>query len=220
MIEFYSFPTPNCQKVAIFLEETGLHYETRDISLADGEQKLPAFTAVNPNARIPAIIDRELDSTIWESGAILIHLAEKTGQFLPRTPCERAQVIQWLMFQMSGLGPNQGAANVFGRYASEKVSWIIERYQRETRRIYSVLNDQLAKHDYLAGDYSIADMAAYPWVRMHDWAGVSLDGLDHLQEWRESISERSAVQRTKANYEPDLSKFEGDIQKMTKDLLN
>ena len=180
MIEFYTAPTPNCQKVAIFLEETGLPYEIHEISLPDGEQKLPAFTTVNPNARVPAIIDHELDCAIWESGAILIHLAEKVGRFLPSAPRERANVIQWLMFQMSGIGPNQGAANAFSRYVPDKIPWVIERYRRETGRLYGVLDKQLAKHEYLGGDYSIADMAVYPWVRMHDWAGVSLDGLDHL----------------------------------------
>ena len=220
MIEFYTCPTPNCQKVAIFLEEAGLPHEIREISLSEGEQKLPAFTAVNPNARVPAIIDRELDCAIWESGAILIHLAEKVGRFLPSAPCERAHVIQWLMFQMSGIGPNQGAANVFGRYVPEKIPWVIERYRRETGRLYRVLDDQLAKHEYLAGEYSIADMATYPWVRMHDWAGVSLDGLDHLQAWRERVSKRPGVERTKSVYEPDLSKIEDDIQQLTKNVLN
>lgn len=220
MIEFYTSPTPNCQKVAIFLEETGLPYETREVSLPDGEQKLPAFTAVNPNARVPAIVDRELDCTIWESGAILIHLAEKVGRFLPSAPCERAQVMQWLMFQMSGIGPNQGAANVFSRYVPDKIPWVIERYRRETTRLYGVLDDQLAKHDHLGGAYSIADMAVYPWARMHDWAGVSLDGLEHLQAWRERISKRPGVERTKPIYEPDLSKFEDDIQQLTKNVLD
>jgi GST-like protein len=220
MIEFYTTPSPNCQKIAIFLEETGLPYETREISLQDGEQKRPEFLAVNPNGRVPAIVDPEIGCTIWESGAILIHLAEKVGRFLPSAPCERAHVIQWLMFQMSGVGPNQGAANVFGRYVPDKIPWVIERYRRETTRLYGVLDDRLAKFEYLGGEYSIADMAVYPWVRMHDWAGVSLDRLVHLQAWRERASERPAVERTKPVYEPDLSKFADDIQELTKNALN
>ena len=163
MIDFYSAPTPNCQKVAILLEETGIPYETHEISLPDGKQKDPAFLAVNPNGRVPAIVDRELGCTIWESGAILIHLAEKVGRFLPSAPCERAHVMQWLMFQMSGIGPSQGGANVFGRYVPDKIPWVIERYRRETTRLYGVLDDQLARQPYAAGDYSIADMALYPW---------------------------------------------------------
>lgn len=220
MIELYSSPTPNCQKVAIFLEETGLEYSVTSISLQDGEQKEPAFKAINPNGRIPAIIDRELDCKIWESGAILIHLAEKTGQFLPSEPCARAQVIQWLMLQMSGLGPAQGGANVFSRYVPEKIDWLIERQRRETRRIYTLLNDQLKDNEYLTGEYSIADMAMYPWVRFHFWAGVPLDGLDHLQAWKERVAARPAVARTRDHYEPDMSKYEDDIEELTKKALN
>ena len=220
MLDFYTAPTPNCQKVAILLEETGAPYEAHEISLPDGEQKAPGFLAVNPNGRVPAIVDGELDLTIWESGAILIHLAEKAGRFLPSEARERSQVMQWLMFQMSGVGPNQGAANVFSRYVPDKIPWVIERYRRETTRLYNVLDDQLARQPYVAGDYSIADMALYPWVRMHDWAGVALDGLAHLQAWRERVALRPAVQRTKAVYEPDLSKFADDIRELTKNVLD
>jgi glutathione S-transferase len=220
VIEFYSAPTPNCQKVAILLEETGVPYQTHEISLPDGEQKGTEFLAVNPNGRVPAIVDRELDVALWESGAILIHLSEKTGRFLPSDAVARSQVMQWLMFQMSGVGPNQGAANVFSRYVPDKIPWVIERYRRETTRLYRVLDDQLARQPYVAGDYSIADMALYPWVHMHDWAGVPLDGLDHLEAWRARVSRRAAVECTREVYEPDLSQFADDIEELTKNVLD
>jgi len=195
MITLYTAGTPNGHKVSIFLEEAGIPYELKAISLGKQEQKEPWFLAINPNGRIPAIVDGDNDNfAVFESGAILLYLAEQSGKFLPQDPKLRSEAIQWLMFQMGGLGPMQGQANVFFRYAAEKIPFAIERYQKETRRLYEVLNTRLADRDYLAVEYSIADIATYPWVRIHEWAGVSIDGLPHLQRWVESIDARPAVQ--------------------------
>jgi GST-like protein len=196
MIDLYTAATPNGHKASIALEELGLPYETHVLSFDKKEQKSPEFLAINPNGRIPAIVDRSNDNfAVFESGAILIYLAEKTGQLMPTDVKGRSTVLQWLMFQMGGVGPMQGQANVFFRYFPEKLQGAIDRYQHETRRLYEVLDSQLGRHEYLAGDYSIADIATYPWVLVHEWAGVSLDGLEHLQRWLAAIGERPAVQR-------------------------
>lgn len=193
MIELYTAATPNGHKVSIALEELGLPYEVHTLSFDKKEQKAPAFLQINPNGRIPAIVDDGF--AVFESGAILIYLAEKTGQLMPQDPQGRSLVLQWLMFQMGGIGPMQGQANVFFRYFPEKLQGAIDRYQHETRRLYEVLNARLGQAEFLAGAYSIADIAAYPWVRVHDWAGVSVDGLEHLQRWLAVLGERPAVQR-------------------------
>lgn len=199
MIELYTAATPNGHKISIALEEMGLPYNVHALSLVKGEQKEPWFVAINPNGRIPAIVDRDNDDfAVFESGAILVYLAEKTGKFLPADVKGRSRVLQWLMFQMGGVGPMMGQANVFNRYAPEKLPWAIGRYQRETRRLFEVLDRQLAEHPFLAGEYSIADMATWPWVIGHEWAGVELDGLDHLQRWIGEIGRRPAVVRGKA----------------------
>ena len=196
MIDLYTAATPNGHKVSIALEELGLPYRTHALSFDKREQKSPAFLAINPNGRIPAIVDRDNDDfAVFESGAILIYLAEKTGRLLPKDAKGRSLVMQWLMFQMGGVGPMQGQANVFFRYFPEKLQGPIDRYQHETRRLYEVLDTRLGQAEYLAGDYSIADIATYPWVRIHDWAGVSVDGLTHLQRWIDALGERPAVQR-------------------------
>ncbi len=196
MIDLYTAATPNGHKVSIALEELGLAYETHVLSFDKQEQKAPEFLKINPNGRIPAIVDRDNDHfAVFESGAILLYLAEKTGRLLPADVKGRSTVIQWLMFQMGGVGPMQGQANVFYRYFPEKLPSAIERYQHETRRLYQVLDGRLAQVDYLAGDYSIADIATYPWVSAHDWAGVSVDGLGHLQRWMSAMAARPAVQR-------------------------
>ncbi len=196
MIDLYTAATPNGRKASITLEELDLPYESTWFDLGELKQKEPWFLAINPNGRIPAIVDRDEDNfAVFESGAILIYLAEKTGQLLPTEMKARSTVLQWLMFQMGGLGPMQGQANVFYRYAAEKIDYAIDRYRRETRRLYEVLNGRLKDAEYLAGDYSIADIATWPWVTGHEWAGVSLDGLDHLQRWQMLIAERPAVQR-------------------------
>ncbi len=196
MIELYTAPTPNGYKVSIMLEELGLPYETFALDLGNLDQKRPEFLKINPNGRIPAMIDREAgDFAVFESGAILIYLAEKCGRFLSPDPKKRSQTIQWLMFQMGGIGPMQGQAHVFVHYAPEKIPFAIERYQKETRRLYQVLDGQLRGKDAIVGEVSIADFAAYPWVRSHEWAGVGLDGLPDLQRWMALMNERPGVQR-------------------------
>ncbi len=196
MIELLTAQTPNGHKASIALEEMGLPYTVRPIELMRLEQRQPEFLALNPNGRIPVIIDHDEDEfVVFESGAILIHLAEKTGLFMPRDKHGRSRVLQWLMFQMGGLGPMQGQANVWFRYMPEKLPLPITRYQNETRRLYEVMNQQLEEHEYLADDYSIADMAAWPWVRVHAWAGVEIDDLPHLRRWVDHIADRPGVQR-------------------------
>ena len=174
-IELYTATTPNGRKVSIALEELGLAYTVRPISLRKLEQKEPWFLAINPNGRIPAIVDRGAgDFPVFESGAILLYLAEKTGRLMPADPQGRSRVLQWLMFQMGGVGPMQGQANVFFRYFPDKLPVVIDRYQNETRRLYGVMDARLAQAEFLAGDYSIADIAVYPWVAQHEWSGVDL----------------------------------------------
>jgi glutathione S-transferase len=195
MIELYTSSTPNGWKASVTLEEMAVPYEVHPIELSKGTQKEPWFLKINPNGRIPAIVDRDEDNfAIFESGAIMIYLAEKTGKFLPTDVKGRSRVIQWLMFQMGGIGPMMGQANVFGRYWHEVYQPAIDRYRNESRRLFEVLNGQLADHEYLAGDYSIADIANWCWVRTYPWSGVSVDGLDHLQRWIDAIQERPAVQ--------------------------
>ena len=196
MIDLYTAATPNGHKVSIALEELGLAYSLKVLDLSKGEQKTPSFLALNPNGRIPALVDREADDfAVFESGACLIYLAEKTGCLMPLDAKGRSQVLQWLMFQMGGVGPMMGQANVFFRYFPEKIQPVIDRYQGETRRLFGVLNGQLKDHEYLAGDYSIADIANWAWVRTHRWSGVELDDLPHLKRWRDQIRARPAVQR-------------------------
>jgi GST-like protein len=193
MIELFTAPTPNGWKASIMLEEIGLPYAVHPIKLQDGQQREPWYLKINPNGRIPAIIDRELDDfMVFESGAILIYLAEKTGKLVPTNVKKRSEVIQWLMFQMGGIGPMQGQANVFFRYAPEKIPYAIERYQKETARLYQVLDQQLADREYLVDDYSIADIATWPWVRIHAWAGVETEGMPHLRRWLETMAARPA----------------------------
>ena len=196
MIELLTSETPNGWKISIALEEMGLPYTWRHIKLSEQEQKADWYVKLNPNGRIPTLIDHDNDDfVIFESGAILIYLAEKSGQFLPQDVKGRSRVLQWLMFQMSGIGPMMGQANVFLRNAPEKIPYAIERYQRETLRLFGVLDNQLAANEYIAGHYSIADMALWPWVKGYGWSGVTLDGLRHLQRWHDAIAERPAVKR-------------------------
>ena len=199
MIDLYTAETPNGWKASIMLEEVGLPYAVKALRLDKLEQKQEAFLRINPNGRIPAIVDRdEGDFPVFESGAILLYLAEKTGKLLPADRKGRSRAIQWLMFQMSGVGPMQGQANVFFRYAPERIEYAIQRYQNETKRLYTVLDRQLADHEYLAGGYSVADVATWPWVSIHGWAGVAIDDLPHLQRWIALVGERPAVQRGRA----------------------
>jgi glutathione S-transferase len=196
MIDLYSSPTPNGYKVSIMLEEIGMDYMVHPIDLTRGEQKTPEFLAMNPNGRIPVIVDRGNDDfVVFESGAILIYLAEKSGQLLPRERKARSRVIQWLMFQMGGIGPMMGQANVFFRYFPEKLPAAIDRYQHEGRRLLSVLDGQLAGRDYICGDYSIADIASWPWAVTHEWSGIDIGGLDNLQAWLDRVAQRPAVAR-------------------------
>lgn len=196
MIDLYSAATPNGHKVSIALEELALPYTLQVLDLSKNQQKQPDFLRINPNGRIPAIVDRSADNfAVFESGAILIYLAEKTGQLLPPDAKGRSQVLQWLMFQMGGIGPMMGQANVFFRYFPQTIQPAIDRYQGESRRLFTVLDGHLTAHEYLAGDYSIADIANWAWVRTHKWSGVSVEGLPHLQRWIDAIRARPAVQR-------------------------
>ena len=196
MIDLYTAATPNGHKVSIALEELELPYALQVLNLSAGDQKAPAFLAINPNGRIPAIVDRDADNfAVFESGACLIYLAEKTGRLMPPDTKGRSRVMQWLMFQMGGIGPMMGQANVFYRYFPEKIQPAIDRYQGESRRLFAVLDGHLKTHEYLAGDYSIADIANWAWVRTHRWSGVSVEGFPHLQRWLSAIRARPAVQR-------------------------
>ncbi len=196
MIDLYTAATPNGHKVSIALEELGLPYTLKLLDLTQAEQKRPEFLAINPNGRIPALVDRDEDDfAVFESGACLIYLAEKTGKLMPADSKGRSRVLQWLMFQMGGIGPMMGQANVFYRYFPEKIPSVIDRYQGESKRLFRVLDGQLQDHEFLAGDYSIADIANWAWVRTHRWSGVELDDLPHLKRWRDQIRARAAVQR-------------------------
>jgi glutathione S-transferase/GST-like protein len=199
MIDLYTAATPNGHKISIALEELGLPYTVHALDLGQLEQKRPEFLRISPNGRIPAIVDRGAgDFAVFESGAILIYLAEKTGRLMPGDPKGRSLVIQWLMFQMGGIGPMMGQANVFFRYLPEKIQPAIDRYQGEVRRLFGVLDTRLAEHEWLAGDYSIADIANWAWVRTHKWSGVTLDGLPHLERWTRQVAGRRACQRGRA----------------------
>ena len=196
MIDLYTAATPNGWKASITLEELDLPYNVHAIDLLSGDQKKPPFTGINPNGRIPAIVDRGNDDfAVFESGAIMLYLAERAGRLLPKDEKGRSRVVQWLMFQMGGVGPMMGQANVFARYFPEKIQPAIDRYVRESRRLFEVLDGHLGHNEWLAGDYSIADIANYSWVHIYEWPGVSIDGLDHLKRWMDVIAARPAVQR-------------------------
>ncbi|MCW5891391.1 MAG: glutathione S-transferase N-terminal domain-containing protein [bacterium] len=196
MIDLYTAPTPNGWKASVVLEELELPYEVHLINLMAGDQKQDWYLEINPNGRIPAIVDRDAgDFAVFESGAIMLYLAEKTGRLCPSDAKGRSLVVQWLMFQMGGVGPMMGQANVFYRYFPEKIPAAIERYQKESRRLFEVLDGRLKDHEWLAGDYSIADIANWCWVRTHKWSGVSVDGLDGLTRWMDAMRARPACQR-------------------------
>lgn len=196
MIELYTAPTPNGYKASIALEEMEIPYNVHPVDLREGEQRAPEYLRICPNGRIPAIIDPDEDNLpVFESGAIMIYLAEKCGKYLPTDVRGRSRVIQWLMFQMGGVGPMMGQANVFYRYFPQKIQPAIDRYQAEGRRLFEVLDKQLADNEFLAGDYSIADMANWSWVRTHSWSGISIEGLDNLARWIGTIRERPGAQR-------------------------
>lgn len=195
MIDLYTFTTPNGRKASVMLEEVGLPYTMHKIDISKGEQFNPEFIAINPNSKIPAIVDRDANLSVFESGAILIYLAEKTGKLLPTEPKARYGVLQWLMFQMGGVGPMFGQLNHFKKFAPEKIPYAINRYEKETLRIYGVLDKQLEAQEFLGGDYSIADIATYPWVAIYEFQGLTLNEHPHLKRWVETIRERPAVQK-------------------------
>ncbi len=198
MIQLYTWATPNGKKVSIMLEEVELPYEVHPINIAKGDQLKPEYLAINPNNKIPAIIDSDGPDgkplKLFESGAILMYLADKAGKFLPQEMAKRYEVIQWLMFQMGGVGPMFGQANYFYRL-EEKVPFAIERYYKEAIRLYKVLEQTLKQRDYLAGEYSIADIATYPWVGRHDGHNVKLEEFPNVKRWFDAISQRPAVKR-------------------------
>jgi GST-like protein len=196
MIDLYTAPTPNGHKASITLEELGIPYEVHIVNLLAGDQRKPEYLKLNPNGRIPTIVDRdEGDFAVFESGAIMIYLAEKAGRLLPTDRRGRSLVIQWLMFQMGGIGPMMGQANVFYRYFPEKIQPAIDRYQNECRRLFEVLDGRLAGHEWLAGEYSIADIANWAWVRTHAWSGIRVEGLEHLGRWMGAMNARPACRR-------------------------
>ena len=199
MIDFYSWPTPNGHKVAIMLEEAGLAYNTIDIDIQKGDQFEEKFLAISPNNRIPAIVDPEGPGgkpiSIFESGAILIYLAEKSGKFLPTEPHARMDVLQWLMFQMGNVGPMFGQCNHFRSYAPEEIPYAVDRYTKEVGRLYGVMDKQLGQKEFLAGEYSIADMATYSWTLGYKRYGYDMDQYPHLKRWQAALTARPGVAR-------------------------
>ena len=223
MIDLYTAATPNGHKISVALEELSLDYTLNVLDLSQREQKESWFLRINPNGRIPAIIDRAEDNfAVFESGAILIYLAEKTGRLMPADAKGRSCVLQWLMFQMGGVGPMMGQANVFFRYFPEKIQPAIDRYQGECKRLFRVLDGHLADNEFLAGDYSIADIANWAWVRTHHWSGIEIDDLPHLTRWCEQIAARPGAQRgiarppssTEAASDEKAKQLAEDIRKM------
>ena len=194
MIDLYTAPTPNGHKVSCTLEAMSLDYKAHLINLSEGEQHTPEFLAISANGRIPAIVDRDNDDlSIFESGAIMIYLADKTGMLIPSEGKGRSDVIQWLMFQMGNIGPMMGQANVFFRYFPEKIQPAIDRYQNEGRRLFEVLDTRLAQSEWLADEYSIADIANWCWTRTHKWSGISADGLEHLARWNDAMYKKPGM---------------------------
>ena len=215
MIDLYYWTTPNGHKVTMFLEETGLPYRIHPINIGRGEQFDPDFLAIAPNNRIPAIVDHDPGDgqapiPLFESGAILLYLADKTHAFIPADPRGRADTLQWLFWQMGGLGPMAGQNHHFATYAQEKIDYAIDRYVRETGRLYGVLDRRLADREFIAGDYTIADMACYPWIVPHERQQQDLDDFPNLKRWFHAIGERPATQRAYArakeiNEQPSVS---------------
>jgi GST-like protein len=199
MIDLYYWPTPNGHKIPIMLEETATPYRVKPVNMLRGEQFKPAFLRINPNNKIPAIVDRdgpgEKPFALFESGAILQYLADKTGQFLPKETRARYIVLQWLTFQVANVGPMFGQCGHFLGYAPRKIPYAIDRYRNETLRLYGVMNQRLRREKYLGGDYSIADMATWPWIRVRWLHRIELDEFPHVRRWYDRIAERPAVQR-------------------------
>ncbi|MGI9327535.1 MAG: glutathione S-transferase family protein [Pseudomonadales bacterium] len=213
MLTLYTASTPNGWKASVTLEELALPYAVEKIDLRLGEQKRPEYLAICPNGRIPALVDDGF--AVFESGAIMLYLAEKTGRLLPRDVQARSRAVQWLMFQMGGVGPMMGQANVFYRALEEKIQPAIDRYQNETRRLFEVLDGQLQRQEWLADEYSIADIANWCWVRLHFWSGVALDDLPGLSRWKQAMDSRPACQRGIAVPEPlELSTDPEGVERM------
>jgi GST-like protein len=199
MIDLYAWPTPNGFKISILLEETGLPYRVIAVDIRQGDQFKPDFLKISPNNKMPAIVDTDGPGghpySLFESGAILMYLAEKTGRFMPTDVAGRYRVVEWLMFQMGGIGPMLGQAHHFRQYAPEPIPYAVERYTKEAGRLYGVLDRRLGEVEYMAGDYSIADMATFPWLRGHERQGQNLDNFPNVKRWFEAINARPAVQR-------------------------
>jgi GSH-dependent disulfide-bond oxidoreductase len=200
MIDLHYWATPNGNKILLFLEEAALAYRIIPVDIGKGDQFKPEFLAISPNNRIPAIVDHKPEDrsgplSVFESGAILLYLAEKTGRFLPTDLRERTEALEWLFWQMGGLGPMAGQNHHFRNYAPEKIPYAIDRYVRETTRLYGILNKRLSEREFIVDDYSIADMACYPWVELHEHQGLAIDDFPHLKRWIASIAERPATQR-------------------------
>lgn len=200
MIELYTWGTPNGRKVSVMLEECGLDYQAFPVNITKDEQFEPDFLKISPNNKIPAIVDSDGPDgepiSIFETGAILIYLAQKTGKFLPKDPRKASDVMQWLMWQMGGAGPMMGQAHHFRRFAPEKIPYAIDRYTNETRRLYGVADKQLSEHDWLAADeYTIADIATFPWIARHEWQGMELEDFPNLKRWYDTIWARDAVKK-------------------------
>ncbi len=198
MLDLYYWPTPNGHKITIFLEEAGIEYRIHPVDISAGDQFKPEFLALSPNNRMPAIVDHTPSDggepiSVFESGAILIYLADKTGRFLPTETRARKTALEWLMWQMGGLGPMAGQNHHFVQYAPERIPYAMDRYVNETNRLYGVLNKRLAGRDWIADEYSIADMAAYPWIRPHERQKQNLDDFPHLKRWFERMQSRPAV---------------------------
>jgi GST-like protein len=225
VIDLFYFPTPNTWKVSIFLEETGLDYKVMVVNILEGDQFNPDFLKISPNGRVPAIVDHDVKDengqplSIMESGAILIHLAEKTGQFYPAAPLRRARVLEWLMWQMGGIGPMGGQANYFNAYCPEDLSLVKARYTSEVLRLWALLDEQLKDNDWIANnEYSIADMACWGWITLHELQGQDIDATPHLKEWFERMGNRPAVQRAYA-IGADIAATPGQISQEAKGLL-
>lgn len=214
MIELHYWPTPNGHKITLFLEEAGLPYAIKPVNIGKGEQFQPAFLAISPNNRMPAMVDTSPAGggepiSVFESGAILQYLAEKTGRFMPADARGKYTVLEWLYWQVGGLGPMLGQNHHFGRYAPEKIPYAIDRYVNETRRLYGVLNKRLEGRAFIAGkDYTIADMAAYPWIVPYENQGMALEDFPHLKAWFEAIHERPATKRAYALGDEIKGKFD------------
>jgi GST-like protein len=223
MIDLHYWTTPNGHKITMFLEEAGLPYKIFPVNIGKGDQFKPEFLAIAPNNRMPAIVDHEPTDggepiSVFESGAILLYLADKIGKFIPSDPRKRVMALEWLFWQMGGLGPMAGQNHHFAIYAPEKLPYAIDRYVNETNRLYGVLNKQLGKHEFVAGDYSIADMAAYPWVVPYERQGQNLDDFPNLKRWFHAIRERPATVRAYAKAE-EINPQSGNMSEEDKKVL-